>query len=69
MSMDESYPYIIFVIRVYLVGSTPGRYVGPDMERWGHLRLRKVKISLLSLMIFKFRQMQILLPFHEVKDD
>ncbi|KAM8762308.1 tyrosyl-DNA phosphodiesterase 1 [Acanthopagrus schlegelii] len=28
--------------RVYLVGSTPGRYVGPDMERWGHLRLRKL---------------------------
>lgn len=27
---------------VYLVGSTPGRYVGSDMERWGHLRLRKV---------------------------
>ncbi|KAM9860883.1 tyrosyl-DNA phosphodiesterase 1 [Aulostomus maculatus] len=28
--------------RVYLVGSSPGRYVGPDMERWGHLRLRKL---------------------------
>ncbi|XP_070410575.1 tyrosyl-DNA phosphodiesterase 1 isoform X2 [Nothobranchius furzeri] len=28
--------------RVYLVASTPGRYVGPDMERWGHLRLRKL---------------------------
>ncbi|KAG7481921.1 Tyrosyl-DNA phosphodiesterase 1 [Solea senegalensis] len=28
--------------RVYLVGSTPGRYVGSDMERWGHLRLRKL---------------------------
>lgn len=28
--------------RVYLIGSTPGRYVGPDMERWGHLRLRKL---------------------------
>uniref|UniRef100_A0A3P9LCN6 Tyrosyl-DNA phosphodiesterase 1 n=1 Tax=Oryzias latipes TaxID=8090 RepID=A0A3P9LCN6_ORYLA len=28
--------------RVYLVGSTPGRFVGPDMERWGHLRLRKL---------------------------
>uniref|UniRef100_H3D2X3 Tyrosyl-DNA phosphodiesterase 1 n=2 Tax=Tetraodon nigroviridis TaxID=99883 RepID=H3D2X3_TETNG len=27
---------------VYLVGSTPGRYVGADMERWGHLRLRKL---------------------------
>uniref|UniRef100_A0A674MIX1 Tyrosyl-DNA phosphodiesterase 1 n=1 Tax=Takifugu rubripes TaxID=31033 RepID=A0A674MIX1_TAKRU len=27
---------------VYLVGSTPGRYVGSDMERWGHLRLRKL---------------------------
>lgn len=33
------------VVRVYLVGSTPGRYVGPDMERWGHLRLRKVSPS------------------------
>ncbi|XP_034040964.1 tyrosyl-DNA phosphodiesterase 1 [Thalassophryne amazonica] len=28
--------------RVYLVGSTPGRYVGSDMERWGHLKLRKL---------------------------
>uniref|UniRef100_A0A8C4HL05 Tyrosyl-DNA phosphodiesterase 1 n=1 Tax=Dicentrarchus labrax TaxID=13489 RepID=A0A8C4HL05_DICLA len=28
--------------RVYLVGSTPGRYVGADMDRWGHLRLRKL---------------------------
>ncbi|XP_061602938.1 tyrosyl-DNA phosphodiesterase 1 [Cololabis saira] len=28
--------------RVHLVGSSPGRYVGPDMERWGHLRLRKL---------------------------
>uniref|UniRef100_A0A3Q0RHI3 Tyrosyl-DNA phosphodiesterase 1 n=1 Tax=Amphilophus citrinellus TaxID=61819 RepID=A0A3Q0RHI3_AMPCI len=28
--------------RVYLVASTPGRYVGSEMERWGHLRLRKL---------------------------
>ncbi|KAL0969830.1 hypothetical protein UPYG_G00232840 [Umbra pygmaea] len=28
--------------RVYLVGSTPGRYLGQDMEKWGHLRLRKL---------------------------
>uniref|UniRef100_A0A672H8D2 Tyrosyl-DNA phosphodiesterase 1 n=1 Tax=Salarias fasciatus TaxID=181472 RepID=A0A672H8D2_SALFA len=28
--------------RVFLVASTPGRYVGADMERWGHLRLRKL---------------------------
>ncbi|KAI2654235.1 Tyrosyl-DNA phosphodiesterase 1 [Labeo rohita] len=27
--------------RVYLIGSTPGRYQGPAMEKWGHLRLRK----------------------------
>lgn len=33
---------LVSVFRVYLVGSTPGRYVGADMERWGHLRLRKV---------------------------
>ncbi|XP_077941017.1 tyrosyl-DNA phosphodiesterase 1 isoform X1 [Gasterosteus aculeatus] len=31
--------------RVYLVGSTPGRYVGSDMERWGHLRLRKLLLA------------------------
>lgn len=37
------------VIRVYLVGSTPGRYVGSDMDRWGHLRLRKVRRCHLSL--------------------
>lgn len=28
--------------RVYLIGSAPGRYQGTDMERWGHLRLRKL---------------------------
>lgn len=28
--------------RVYLLGSTPGRYQGSDKEKWGHLRLRKV---------------------------
>ncbi|XP_077319877.1 tyrosyl-DNA phosphodiesterase 1 isoform X2 [Lithobates pipiens] len=28
--------------RVYLIGSTPGRYQGHDKEKWGHLRLRKV---------------------------
>ncbi|CAH2328016.1 tyrosyl-DNA phosphodiesterase 1 [Pelobates cultripes] len=28
--------------RVYLVGSTPGRYQGNDKEKWGHLRLRKI---------------------------
>lgn len=39
------------VTRVYLVGSTPGRYVGQDMERWGHLRLRKVRRCRLSLLV------------------
>ncbi|XP_068110666.1 tyrosyl-DNA phosphodiesterase 1 [Hyperolius riggenbachi] len=37
--------------RVYLVGSTPGRYQGHDKEKWGHLRLRKLlreKGSLIS---------------------
>lgn len=33
---------LFFSCSVYVVGSTPGRYVGSDMERWGHLRLRKV---------------------------
>ncbi|KAA0710989.1 Tyrosyl-DNA phosphodiesterase 1 [Triplophysa tibetana] len=28
--------------RVYLIGSTPGRYQGPAKEKWGHLRLRKL---------------------------
>ncbi|NXU75277.1 TYDP1 phosphodiesterase, partial [Oreotrochilus melanogaster] len=28
--------------RVYLLGSTPGRYQGSDREKWGHLRLRKL---------------------------
>ncbi|NXO03905.1 TYDP1 phosphodiesterase, partial [Rhinopomastus cyanomelas] len=28
--------------RVYLLGSTPGRYQGGDKEKWGHLRLRKL---------------------------
>lgn len=43
MTCNSNYEFLFCVIRVYLVGSTPGRYVGPDMERWGHLRLRKVK--------------------------
>ncbi|KAM4013864.1 tyrosyl-DNA phosphodiesterase 1 [Anomaloglossus baeobatrachus] len=28
--------------RVYLVGSTPGRFQGNDKEKWGHFRLRKI---------------------------
>uniref|UniRef100_A0A8V0Z290 Tyrosyl-DNA phosphodiesterase 1 n=1 Tax=Gallus gallus TaxID=9031 RepID=A0A8V0Z290_CHICK len=28
--------------RVYLLGSTPGRYQGIDKEKWGHLKLRKL---------------------------
>ncbi|KAM7165475.1 tyrosyl-DNA phosphodiesterase 1 isoform 3-T5 [Macrochelys suwanniensis] len=28
--------------RVYLIGSTPGRYQGNQKEKWGHLRLRKL---------------------------
>ncbi|KAM8921329.1 tyrosyl-DNA phosphodiesterase 1 [Pelodytes ibericus] len=28
--------------RVYLIGSSPGRYQGNDREKWGHLRLRKI---------------------------
>ncbi|XP_068612867.1 tyrosyl-DNA phosphodiesterase 1-like [Brachionichthys hirsutus] len=36
--------------RVYLVGSSPGRYVGPEMEHWGHLRLRKLLYDHTDLM-------------------
>lgn len=28
--------------RIYLIGSTPGRFQGSNMEKWGHLKLRKV---------------------------
>ncbi|XP_044127494.1 tyrosyl-DNA phosphodiesterase 1 [Bufo gargarizans] len=28
--------------RVYLVGSTPGRFQGYDKEKWGHFRVRKI---------------------------
>ncbi|KAM9466252.1 tyrosyl-DNA phosphodiesterase 1 isoform 2-T3 [Clarias gariepinus] len=28
--------------RIYLIGSTPGRFQGSDMEKWGHLKLRKL---------------------------
>ncbi|KAM3920118.1 tyrosyl-DNA phosphodiesterase 1 [Leptodactylus fuscus] len=28
--------------RVFLVGSTPGRFQGYDKEKWGHFRLRKI---------------------------
>ncbi|XP_069592716.1 tyrosyl-DNA phosphodiesterase 1 isoform X1 [Ranitomeya imitator] len=28
--------------RVYLVGSTPGRFQGNDKDKWGHFRLRKI---------------------------
>jgi len=36
----------VVLYRVYLIGSTPGRYQGPAMEKWGHLRLRKVMFFL-----------------------
>ncbi|XP_078714256.1 tyrosyl-DNA phosphodiesterase 1 isoform X1 [Lampetra fluviatilis] len=29
-------------VRVYLVGSVPGRFSGDNKENWGHLRLRKL---------------------------
>ncbi|XP_067848156.1 tyrosyl-DNA phosphodiesterase 1 isoform X2 [Heptranchias perlo] len=28
--------------RVYLIGSTPGRHLGNEKQKWGHLKLRKV---------------------------
>ncbi|KAM4662871.1 tyrosyl-DNA phosphodiesterase 1 isoform 2-T2 [Discoglossus pictus] len=28
--------------RVYLIGSTPGRFLGNEKEKWGHFRLRKI---------------------------
>ncbi|XP_006632336.1 tyrosyl-DNA phosphodiesterase 1 [Lepisosteus oculatus] len=28
--------------RVHLIGSTPGRYQGANMKKWGHLKLRKL---------------------------
>lgn len=28
--------------RVYLLGSTPGRYQSNEKDKWGHLKLRKV---------------------------
>ncbi|NP_001039242.1 tyrosyl-DNA phosphodiesterase 1 [Xenopus tropicalis] len=28
--------------RVYLIGSTPGRFQGNDKDKWGHFRLRKL---------------------------
>ncbi|KAK3538097.1 hypothetical protein QTP70_029793 [Hemibagrus guttatus] len=28
--------------RIYLIGSTPGRFQGSNMEKWGHLKLRKL---------------------------
>lgn len=31
-----------FFCRIYLIGSTPGRFQGSNMEKWGHLKLRKV---------------------------
>lgn len=41
-----------FLYRVYLIGSTPGRYQGPAMEKWGHLRLRKVIFCVIYYAIF-----------------
>lgn len=35
-------PFSFSISRIYLIGSTPGRFQGPSMEKWGHLKLRKV---------------------------
>ncbi|XP_043930634.1 tyrosyl-DNA phosphodiesterase 1 isoform X2 [Protopterus annectens] len=34
--------YDLSETRVFLIGSTPGRYVGKDKNKWGHLKLRKI---------------------------
>ncbi|XP_062863095.1 tyrosyl-DNA phosphodiesterase 1 isoform X2 [Trichomycterus rosablanca] len=34
--------YDLSETRVHLIGSTPGRFQGPQMEKWGHLKLRKL---------------------------
>ena len=31
-----------YVIRVRLIGSVPGAHIGPNMTKWGHLKLKKV---------------------------
>ena len=40
--------FCLLFLRVYLIGSTPGRYLGSDMDRWGHLRLRKILTGFLT---------------------
>lgn len=35
-------PDCFLFYRIYLIGSTPGRFQGSSMEKWGHLKLRKV---------------------------
>ncbi|KAK6481351.1 tyrosyl-DNA phosphodiesterase 1-like [Huso huso] len=34
--------YDLSETRVYLIGSSPGRYQGAQKEKWGHLKLRKL---------------------------
>ena len=33
--------------RVLLIASVPGAHTGGEMNKWGHLKLRKVSISFL----------------------
>ncbi|XP_063804694.1 tyrosyl-DNA phosphodiesterase 1 isoform X1 [Pseudophryne corroboree] len=40
--MDVIKQHNLSETRVYLVGSTPGRYQGNDKEKWGHFRVRKL---------------------------
>ncbi|NXE48092.1 TYDP1 phosphodiesterase, partial [Casuarius casuarius] len=40
--IDKIQEHDLSETRVYLLGSTPGRYQGIDKEKWGHLRLRKL---------------------------
>ncbi|XP_066550263.1 tyrosyl-DNA phosphodiesterase 1 [Amia ocellicauda] len=34
--------YDLSETRVHLIGSTPGRFLGGDLDKWGHMKLRKL---------------------------
>ncbi len=39
---DDEMKKNYFLFSVHLISSTPGRHTGPDINKFGHLKLRQV---------------------------
>ncbi len=43
----------MILFSVHLIGSTPGRHTGPDINKFGHLKLRQVNNCLKKNSVFR----------------